>query len=112
MEENSSLIETLYHRTEEYTKTSIELLKLTTIDKVTAIVSSVVTRLIVIGVIFLFLLILSVGVSLWLGQMFENKYTGFFIISAFYAITGIVLYFLFFKQIKKRISDAIIKENF
>jgi hypothetical protein len=110
MAENESPIETLYHRTEEYAKTSFELLKLTTIEKTTAVASSIVGSFIVIAVVFMFLFFLSAGFSIWLGSMFEHKYYGFFIVSAFYAVAGIVIYFFFYKRIKKRINDSLIKD--
>jgi|WetSurMetagenome_2_1015567.scaffolds.fasta_scaffold138972_3 Na+/melibiose symporter-like transporter len=109
MDDNSNIIESLYHRTEEYVKTSFEILKLKTLEKSTEVASSIIIRFILIAVLLMCLLILSLGVSLWLGEMLDKIYNGFMIVAAFWAVIGIILYFFLYKRIKKLISDSIIK---
>ncbi len=109
MEDKSNLAETLFERTEEYVKTSFELLKLKVLEKISDIVSSVISRLILTIFIVLCLLMLSIGVSLWLGEMLNKIYYGFFIVAAFYAVAGIIIHFIIYNSIKKRIINSIIK---
>lgn len=109
MDDKSNLIETLFERTQEYVKTSFELLKLKILEKASEVISSIISRLILTIFIFLCLLMLSIGASFWVGEMLNKIYYGFFIVAAFYAISGIVLYFFIYNRIKKRIGDSIIK---
>jgi Na+/melibiose symporter-like transporter len=112
MEDNSNMLESLFHRTEEYVKTSFEIIKLKTLEKSTEIAASMISRFILIAIIFMCLFVLSLGASYWLGELFDKIYFGFLIVAAFWAVAGIVLYFFLFKRIKKRISDTIIKNAF
>jgi fatty acid desaturase len=109
MEDKSNLAETLFERTEEYVKTSIELLKLKILEKITEIVSSIIARLILTIFIVLCLLMLSIGVSFWLGEMLNKIYYGFFIVAAFYVVAGVIFHFIIYNSVKKRIINSIIK---
>lgn len=110
MEEKSNEIESLFLRATEYSKTSFEIIKLKTLDKGSVVVSSIITRLIYITMTAMCLLILSLGISYWIGEMLNKIYFGFIIVAAFWAVTGILLYFFFNKRIKKMIGDKIIKK--
>ncbi|MDP4185008.1 MAG: hypothetical protein Q8862_07580 [Bacteroidota bacterium] len=109
MEEKTNLVESLINRAEEYGKTSIELLKLKAIDKSSDVVSSFIPTLAVILFISLFTLILNIGLALWIGELLGKLYYGFFVIAAFYGITGIVFHFVIHKWLKRRISNAYIR---
>jgi hypothetical protein len=110
MDDAPNTIEIILHRTEEYAKTSFEILKLKTLKTSTAIASSVISRFILILVVVICLLISSLGVSFWIGEILGKVYYGFLIVAAFWAVVGIVLYLFFSKRIKKLISDSIIKK--
>jgi hypothetical protein len=90
-------------------KTSFEILKLKTLEKISEVAASMISRLILIAVVFICMLVLSIGVSFYLGEMFDKIYFGFFIVAAFWAVIGIVLYFFLSKRIKKSIINSIIK---
>jgi hypothetical protein len=109
MEDKSDMVESLFHRAEEYAKTSFEIIKLKTLEKSTEVAASMISKFIVVAIVFLCFLILSLGVSYWLGEMFDEIYFGFLIVAAFWAVVGIVLYFFLSKRIKKSISNSIIK---
>jgi len=110
METPVSLLEPLFERVKAYCKTTIELSKLKLLESITIIVTSLLAQVGVIIVISLFILVLSVGIALFLGELLGKSYYGFFIIAAFYLIAGIVLHFLLYKWIKKPVSDLIIKQ--
>ncbi len=110
MEENESPLETLLERAEEYGKTTIELVKLKTLDKTADTVASVVSRLIAFVIIFMFFLIVSIGISLWLGEILGRTCYGFFIVAAFYCIIAVIVYFFMHNRIKKLVSNFIIKQ--
>ena len=105
-----SLIESLVERTEAFTKTTFELSKLKVLEAATHVATSLVSRLGIIIVFSLFVLVLSIGIALMLGELTGKVYFGFFIVAAFYLVAGFVLYFSLHKWIKKPISDLIIKQ--
>jgi hypothetical protein len=109
MEDKSSQLESLFERTQEYVKTTFDLLKFKILERAAQVVSSIISSLILTLFIFLFLFILSIGVSFWLGEMLDGMYYGFFIVAGFYAILGIIFYFIIFNHIKKRMSNYIVK---
>lgn len=110
MDEQSSLIESLIEKGEQYGKTTIELLKLKTLDKSADVASNLVSWLIVVIFAVLFFLILNIGVALWLGELLGKSYYGFFAVSGFYALLAIV-FALFRKQfIKDPVNDSIISQ--
>lgn len=108
MEDKINFIEPLFERVEEYGKTSFELLKLKALDKISGTVSSFVSRGIIILVLSMFLVLATIGVALWLGELLGKSYYGFFCVAGFYGIVGSVLYFLLFNWIKKRIRNSFV----
>ena len=110
METPKSLIELLLEKIEEYGITTYELTKLKLLKTMALIAPSLLSRLIVIFIISAFILILSIGIALLLGDLLGKLYYGFFIMAAFYLVVGIVLYFYLHKWIKKPVADSIIKQ--
>ena len=92
MEEKTNLIEPLLERAEEYGKTSYELLKLKALDKTADVASTLISRAAVVLVLSIFIVLVNIGLSLWLGDVLGKSYYGFFCVAGFYVIIGIVLY--------------------
>jgi hypothetical protein len=110
MDEQSGLIESLIEKGEQYGKTTLELLKLKTLDKSADVVSNLVSWLIVFIFAVLFFLILNIGVALWLGELLGKSYYGFFVVSGFYAILALI-FSIFRKQIVKNpVNNSIITQ--
>ncbi|MBK8703076.1 MAG: hypothetical protein IPN33_05330 [Saprospiraceae bacterium] len=110
METPPTLIESLWERVEEYSKTTYELSKLKALETTTIVVSSLVARMSVVFIFSLFILILNIGIAFLLGDLLGKMYYGFFIVATFYLIAGIILHFFLLKWIKKPISDLIIDQ--
>jgi len=110
MKDNESLIESLIERTTEYGKTSFELMKLKALDKTSEVVSSFVPNSIFAVFILSFILFLSAGIALWLGEILGKTYYGLFVVAAFYGFAGIFFHFVLRKNLKKRICDNFIKQ--
>lgn len=108
MEDKLNFIEPLFEKAREYGKTSFELFKLKALDKTAGSMSTIVSRGLVVFAFAMFITILNIGVSLWLGELLGRLYYGFFCVAGFYALLGIVLYFFLNKWIKKRVSNSII----
>jgi hypothetical protein len=109
MEENAKLLETLLERATEYGQTSIDLVKLKTLDKTTDIVSSFIPLSVVILFIVSFLLFLNLGIAFWLGEILGKTFYGFFIVAAFYFLAGILIHLFLNKWIKKLVGDYLVR---
>lgn len=110
MDEQSGLIESLFEKGEQYGKTTIELLKLKTLDKSADVISNLVSWWIVLIFAVLFFLILNIGVALWLGELLGKSYYGFFAVSGFYALLAIVFAFFRKQLIKEPLNNSIITQ--
>lgn len=110
MDNNVTAIELLFERAENYSKTSVELVKLKIIDKTAHVMSSLVTRLVITIVVALFILSITVGLSLWMGELLGKTYYGFFVTAGFYALVGAVVYAFRNQWIKGPISNTIITQ--
>lgn len=110
MENQVVLIETLFEKAEAFGKTTYQLFKLKSMEVTINVVTTLLSRLVVFLVFSLFMLVLNLGIALWLGKLLGEYYFGFFIVSAFYLIVGVLLYFFLHKWIKKPIADLIISQ--
>jgi len=109
MEDNTNLLDSLLERAGDYGKTSLELVKLKTIYKTTDIVSTFIPHSIVFVLIASFMLFLNLGLAFWLGEILGKTFYGFFVVSGFYIITGIIIHFFMHKWFKRLIGDYFIK---
>jgi len=110
MEEKESLVESLFDRVTDYGQTSVKLIKLKILDATVGVVSSLATNLAVLATFSLFTFILSIGVAMWLGELMGKYYYGFFTVTLFYGLLGIILHFFMRKPLKKYISDIVVSE--
>lgn len=110
METPSSSIELLFERVEAYSKTTIELSKLKALETTTGVATVLASRLIVFLMIAFFVLVLSIGVALFLGDLLQKAYYGFFIVAAFYLVLGVVLHYNLSTWIKKPIGNFFISQ--
>lgn len=108
MENESSFLEPLYDKAENYVKTSLHLYKLKTIHKSVNILSTIVSRGVAFILFSIFIITANIGVSLWLGDLLGKSYYGFFCVAGFYAIAGMIAYFILHKDIKKRIGNSVV----
>jgi hypothetical protein len=110
METPANSIETLFEKAEAYGTTTYELSKLKLLETTNIVVTSLIARISVIIMISMFVLVASVGIAFFLGEIFGKLYYGFFVVAAFYLLAGLVLHFFLSKWIKKPISELIIKQ--
>lgn len=110
MTENTTPIATLFERAEDYSKTTLTLLKLNAIDKSADVASSLVSRLVVIMTVAFSVLIISIGAALWLGKLIGEHFYGFYIIGGFYALLSILFKVFGDQWIKYPVSNSIIKQ--
>ncbi len=110
IEDRKELVEDLFEKAEAYAKTSFEIYKLKTVDKMAEVVASLVTRLIVILFLSFFFLMINIGLAIWLGESMGHVYYGFFIVSGIYAIIAVCLYVFRDTIIKNPIVNSIISQ--
>jgi hypothetical protein len=111
MEDHEKLIKSLLERATEYGQTVYELIKFRILDKSIEVVSSLITRYVLLIIVLLFMVFAGLGLGLWLGEILGKTYYGLFIVAAFYFIFVIVLQFFLRKRFKKMVSDYIIKHE-
>jgi hypothetical protein len=110
IEENKNVLYSLVDRSIDYGKTTFELEKHKAVDKISEVVSSVVPHTFVLTLFSSFLLFLNLGLALWVGEMLGKVFYGFFVVAAFYIITGIGVHFLLHKSMKKAIRNYVINQ--
>ncbi|HBZ68011.1 MAG TPA: hypothetical protein DEO70_14345 [Bacteroidales bacterium] len=110
MENNIKLIESILDRLVDYGNTSIELIKLRAIDKTTEIFSSVANNSLIYGLIISCMLFLNLGLALWLGELLGRLYYGFFIVAGIYILIVVIVRFIIYKWLKKKINDYFIAQ--
>ena len=110
MTDNSTPIATLKERVEDYSNSTIELLKLNAIDKSADVVSSLVSQLVFIITGAMSFLIVNIGIALWIGKLLGDSFYGFFVIGGFYAILAILLHIFRSSLIKYPVSNSIIRQ--
>ncbi len=110
METQANALESLFERLEVFIKTTFELSKLKLLETTIVIVTTLISRMSVIIAISLFVFVFNIGIAIYLGELLGRMSYGFFIISAFYLIIGIILHFFLHKWIRKPVSELIIKQ--
>lgn len=110
MESNTEMIESLLEKTVDYGKTSFQLLKLKTLSKTSDITSTYLSRLVVLIFAFAFILFMSLGLAIWIGEILGNSFYGFFVVGAFFGLIGIIIHFFLHKWLKKILDDYIIQQ--
>jgi ABC-type dipeptide/oligopeptide/nickel transport system permease component len=110
MDTNLNSIEPLLERAEQYGNTTFELLKLKSLQKTSSVISTLMSRFLLIVILSLFAFSLTTAIALWIGNVLGHNYYGFLIVSGFYALIGLVLYFTH-PFIKTNINDSIIKQS-
>lgn len=109
MGEREGLIESLIEKSEQYGKTTIELLKLKALDKSADAASDLVSWLVVFIFAALFFLALNIGLALWIGDLLGESYYGFFVVAGFYAFLALLFLFFRRKLVKRPVNNSIIK---
>jgi hypothetical protein len=110
MENIAENIELLYQKVEKYSKTSFELLQLSTINKTSDILSSLAVVIVLSMLLAMFTLFLNIGISLYLGDLLHNYVQGFIIVAICYFIIGIIIFFFRKSLIKTPIENLIISK--
>jgi hypothetical protein len=93
MEQTDGIVKVLLTQVGEYGKTSFELTKLKAVQKLIPAATAITGNLFVLLTLFLFIVLLNIGVSMWLGELLGKPYMGFIYVAGFYLLIGIILCF-------------------
>ncbi len=108
-------IEKATHKTEDYFLNTAEYYKLRVFKSTAKGAISLVNILIVGVILLLILLFISIGAALWLGDILDSRYLGYFIVAGFYIVLLIVLNTLLKEKIKTfillRFSDIFFENE-
>jgi len=108
MNSNEQPLESLFEKAEDYSKTTLEVIRLKAISKTAEVLSTLVAQMALLVAIALASLTINIGLALWVGELLHNIYFGFFSVGGFYIIIAILLYFFKNSWIKIPVRKGII----
>ena len=111
MEENGK-IHKLVESAGNYVDSSIDVIKLQTADRLSKILASVISDLLMIAVGIMFVLFASLGLSFYLSDLIGYSYAGFMITAAIYLVVGLVLLMLKTNGMEHFFRNRIIRKIF
>ncbi|SRR5690606_1277820 len=104
----SSAGETLEYA-KQYIRQQIDYLRLETAEKIAKATSSLITAMIVSILVFMVLILLSIGLAFYLGALFDSYPLAFLSIGGFYAVIAAVVIALKKKLITNPVLNIVIK---
>jgi uncharacterized membrane protein len=111
-ETTAQSIQTLAEQLNDYLETRIEIVKLKTVDRSADALSTLASSIILILGVFLFIFLLCIGLSFYLGELLGEIHYGFFIVGGFFTIAMFILYFCRRRWLKTPFFTLIIKSIF
>lgn len=112
MKESHGLFDELLVKAEQYAESSVELAKLKSAKHIANTTGVLSTHLLVWVAIILAFLMLSIGVSIWLGELIGQYYWGFFIVAGFYLLVALVIKLFKSSLVEKPVQDCVIRNIF
>jgi hypothetical protein len=112
MKDDTTPIGRFFAEIGRYSKTKMELLELYIIEKIAYIFSFLIARLLLLLIVVLFILTISVGFALWIGELLGRSYYGFFVVGGLYLPVLILLYIYRDRWIETPINNSIILKFF
>jgi polyferredoxin len=95
---------------EAYGRIEFELVKLKTVQVVTRVVATMAFRVAILAMAFLFVLMLSMGAGLLIGEWVGKPYSGFLIVALVYLVLIVIMTFFMGGWIRRQVRNAIIME--
>jgi len=111
MEEQSKIEETV-DSIRDYVNTRYELAILKASDKTAHVASNTLSFIPILFITIITVLMLSFGLALFLNDVLESGYEGFFVLAGVYLVIGLILLSIRKKSIAKPLRNIIIKELF
>lgn len=103
-------IEQLFDKVEAYGETTLELAKLKSLEVATKVVTSLVSKLAVAIMFTMFLIVINIGASLYLGELMGKAYYGYFIVGVINLVFAILLHLFLQPVVNKTLGHMIIRQ--
>jgi hypothetical protein len=105
-----STAESLTDHVSDYIETYVKLAVVNATQKATGIAAVSLTG-VLLTVFFVFVLLFSgIGLGFWIGDAMNNVQAGFFIVSAFYLVCGLIIYAFREKIVFPLVRNTIIRK--
>lgn len=101
---------TITDQLENFIETNKEILALKFTDKLAKIISSLVSRLAFALLALMIVFLLTMGLSLWVGDLVGKDFAGYLIVGGVILLITLVIYRKRESMIKKPITDTIISQ--
>jgi hypothetical protein len=110
MENEPGTVGSLFEKAGDYLETRMDLLKLQAIGKTSDVASSLVSRIVIVLILFLAIFIVNIGLALWVGELVGKTYLGFFMVAAVYGLLALLIHLFRKSWIKYPITNVLIKK--
>lgn len=108
-EDKETIVEDLFYKSKDYLNTRLELLKLKAINKASNIFSITVTAICLALFALMMVIMFSIGLALYLGNVLGASHYGFFIMGGVYILIGLILIMLKKSLLKIPFSNWLIR---
>ncbi|MBK6482610.1 MAG: hypothetical protein IPG01_05630 [Chitinophagaceae bacterium] len=105
-------VEALLKELKDYISLRLQITQLKYSSKTSLVTSSVLTYMLISMVVFFFVLVLTIGIALWMGNLLGEWYLGFLIMAGIYLLIGLVIFTFRNRWIRIPLNNLIIKEIF
>lgn len=105
-------IEEITEQLKSYVATNYELIKLKAVERLTVILSDLISNFLVGLVLFLFVFFTSLWACFYLSARLGDNYSGIAIVAGFYLLVGLILLIVRKKMIEKPLRNKIIRKVF
>jgi hypothetical protein len=112
MEDQQNDIDILLSDAGDYIETRTTLWKLKAVESLSEVSSDLASGLGLIAILSIFLMILTIGFALLLGDWLGKGFYGFFIMGGLYAVIGLVFYLRRNRWLKEPFSNMLIRKIF
>jgi len=105
-------VEALFKEFKDYVSLRLQITQLKYSSKTSLVTSSVLTYMLISMIVFFFVLVLTIGIALWMGNLLGEWYLGFLIMAGIYLLIGLVIFTFRNRWIRIPLNNLIIKEIF
>ena len=110
MEDKTVQVESLIEKAQRYGQTSIELLRLKAVDKSSEAVSTIASVWAVVVPVVFSSILLSIGLSIWIGEAMGKLFLGFFVVGGFFLTIALTIFLCRMRWIKRPLKNFIIRQ--
>lgn len=108
-ERESSQFEDLFQSTRSYIDTQLQLLKLKSVQKASQLFSVAATVLLLSVLGLMALILLSIGLSLYLGKVLGSYFLGFFLTGGIFIVTALIIFSFRKRLLQIALSNWLIR---